>query len=377
MAVAVCEAARGRSSPVENDRGSSAADEDAPAESRKSGCVHGDLWQRGPQNDLTVTGGVHAAIAVGAGVARLARAAVVDPATATAAAMLRLGWQLAPGVAGHPLLAELATGVERLRNRLEHAAADALRTFLRRVVDASLTAIDLTELVRAHVDLDALAAELDVDAVIARADVDAVIARTDLDAIVRTIDLDAIVGRIDIEAIVKTIDLDAIVKTVDLEAIVKTIDLDAIVKTVDLEAIVKTIDLDAIVKTVDLEAIVDRVDLDRVASRIDIDAIISRVDIDQIASGIDLDAIVARIEPDTVVARVDVEAVLDRLDLAAIARQVLEAIDLPGILRESTGAVSSQAARVVRTEGMHADESVSRFIDRVLRRPHTQVAVTP
>jgi hypothetical protein len=341
MAVAVCEAARGRSSPVENDRGSSAADEDAPAESRKSGCVHGDLWQRGPQNDLTVTGGVHAAIAVGAGVARLARAAVVDPATATAAAMLRLGWQLAPGVAGHPLLAELATGVERVRNRLEHAAADALRTLLRRVVDASLTAIDLTELVRAHVDLDALAAELDVDAVIARADVDAVIARTDLDAIVRTIDLDAIVGRIDIEAIVKTIDLDAIVKTVDLEAIV------------------------------------DRVDLDRVASRIDIDAIISRVDIDQIASGIDLDAIVARIEPDTVVARVDVEAVLDRLDLAAIARQVLEAIDLPGILRESTGAVSSQAARVVRTEGMHADESVSRFIDRVLRRPHTQVAVTP
>jgi hypothetical protein len=341
MAVAVCEAARGRSSPVENDRGSSAADEDAPDESRKSGSVHVDLWQRGPQNDLTVTGGVHAAIAVGAGVARLARAAVVDPATATAAAMLRLGWQLAPGVAGHPLLAELATGVERVRNRLEHAAADALRTLLRRVVDASLTAIDLTELVRAHVDLDALAAELDVDAVIARADVDAVIARTDLDAIVRTIDLDAIVGRIDIEAIVKTIDLDAIVKTVDLEAIV------------------------------------DRVDLDRVASRIDIDAIIGRVDIDQIASGIDLDAIVARIEPDTVVARVDVEAVLDRLDLAAIARQVLEAIDLPGILRESTGAVSSQAARVVRTEGMHADESVSRFIDRVLRRPHTQVSWTP
>jgi hypothetical protein len=335
---------------VENDRGSSAADEDAPDESRKSGCVHGDLWQRGPQNDLTVTGGVHAAIAVGAGVARLARAAVVDPATATAAAMLRLGWQLAPGVAGHPLLAELATGVERARNRLEHAAADALRTLLRRVVDASLTAIDLTELVRAHVDLDALAAELDVDAVIARADVDAVIARTDLDAIVRTIDLDAIVGRIDIEAIVKTI---------------------------DLEAIVKTIDLDAIVKTVDLEAIVDRVDLDRVATRIDVDAIISRVDIDQIASGIDLDAIVARIEPDTVVARVDVEAVLDRLDLAAIARQVLEAIDLPGILRESTGAVSSQAARVVRTEGMHADESVSRFIDRVLLRPHTPVAMTP
>jgi hypothetical protein len=71
-----------------------------------------------------------------------------------------------------------------------------------------------------------------------------------------------------------------------------------------------------------------------------------------------------------------VEAVLDRLDLAGIARQVIDAIDLPGILRQSTGAVSSQAARVVRTEGMNADESVSRFIDRVLRRPHQPGAVT-
>jgi hypothetical protein len=74
---------------------------------------------------------------------------------------------------------------------------------------------------------------------------------------------------------------------------------------------------------------------------------------------------------------VDVEAVLDRLDLAGIARQVIDAIDLPGILRQSTGAVSSQAARVVRTEGMSADESVSRFIDRVLRRAHQPGAVIP
>jgi hypothetical protein len=70
-----------------------------------------------------------------------------------------------------------------------------------------------------------------------------------------------------------------------------------------------------------------------------------------------------------------VNASLDRLDLAGIASQVIDAIDLPGILRQSTGAVSSQAARVVRTEGMHADESVSRFMDRVLRRPHPQGAV--
>ena len=273
-----------------------------------------DLRRRNHRNDLTLAGGLDAAVAVGAGAARLARAAVVRPVTATAVGMLRLGWHLVPGVADHPLLADLATRGERVRARLEDKAADALRALLRRAVDASLTAIDLTELVRTHVDLDALAAELDVDAVIARADVD---------AIVRTVDLDAAVGQVD---------------------------LDAIVRRVDIEAIVRTLDLDAIV---------DRVDLDRIASHLDLDAIMQRV------------------EPDAIVARVDVEAVLDRLDLAAIARQVIDAIDLPGILRQSTGAVSSQAARVVRTEGMNADESVARFIDRVLRRPHQQVLGTP
>jgi hypothetical protein len=39
--------------------------------------------------------------------------------------------------------------------------------------------------------------------------------------------------------------------------------------------------------------------------------------------------------------------------------------------------VSSQAARVVRTEGMHADESVARFVDRLLGRPHSAGVVTP
>jgi hypothetical protein len=114
----------------------------------------------------------------------------------------------------------------------------------------------------------------------------------------------------------------------------------------------------------------------RVASRLDLDAIIGRIDIDRIAAGIDLDAIIARVDPDAVVERLDVEAVLARLDLAGIARQVLEAIDLPGLLRESTGAVSSQAARVVRSEGRQADDSVARFVDRVLRRPHAPSAVT-
>jgi hypothetical protein len=305
---AVCEPNLLGTSPAENDRlGSSPEDEAGSVVPPEPGGVYQDLRRHPYGNDLTIAEGMDAAVAVAAGAARLARAALVRPATATAVGALRLGWHLVPGVTGHPLLAELASRGERVKDRLERRAAATLRALLRHAVEASLTAIDLTELVRAHVDLDALAAGIDVDAVIARADVDAVIARTDLDAIVGQVDLDAIVRRVDIEAIVRSIDLDAIV---------------------------------------------DLVDLDRVASHIDIDPIVQRVKVD------------------AVVARVDVEAVLDRLDLAGIARQVIDAIDLPGILRQSTGAVSSQAVRVVRTEGMNADESVSRFIDRVLRRPH-------
>ena len=126
-----------------------------------------------------------------------------------------------------------------------------------------------------------------------------------------------------------------------------------------VEASLTAIDVTELVRT--------HVDLDALAADIDVDAVIARADVD---------AVVARTDLDAVVARVDVEAVLDRLDLAGIARQVIDAIDLPGILRQSTGAVSSQAARVVRTEGMNADESVARFIDKVLPRPHLPNPVT-
>jgi hypothetical protein len=268
------------------------------------------------------------ALALGLGAARLTVTAA-RPVLHAAAGLLRRARSVVGGPDDHPRMRRLAAEGEQIRFRLERLAVDEVRVLLRRIVAAALTAIDLTELIRAHVDLDAVAADLDVDAVIARADIDAAIKRTDLNAIATLIDLDAIVRRVD---------------------------------------------LDAIVGRVDVARVIDRVDLDAIVGRVDVEKVIDRVDIDRIASRIDLDPIMARVEPDSVVARVDVEAVLARLDLAGIARQVIDAIDLPGILRQSTGAVSSQAARVVRTEGMHADESVARFMDRVLRRPHPQTS---
>ena len=192
-----------------------------------------------------------------------------------------------------------------VRNELEQTLADVLRRVFRELVAAALAVIDLTELVRRHVDLNAVARDLDVDAVVARADLDAAASR---------IDVGAVVARVDPGPVAARIDLDAVVSRVDLDAVVARLDLNAVVSRVDVEAVVKRVDIDA------------------------------------------------------VIARVDVDAVLARLDLAAIALQVIEAIDLPEILRESTGSVASEAVRGVRADGVQADEAVARFVDRLLRR---------
>ena len=251
---------------------------------------------------------------------RVAAGAVLHGAAA-------VGEQVRPGTA-----AALGDRGRRARADLERRADAALRFVTRQVVDLVVTTVDLTELVRRHVDLDAVAAELDVDAVVARADLDAIVDRLDLDAIVATVDLDAIIARID---------------------------LDAVVATVDLEPIIARVDVDGVVRTVDLDAIVDRLDLDALAGRIDVAAIVARVD------------------PNPVVAVVDFDAALARIDLVGIARYVIDAIDLPEIVRDSTGTLSSDAVRAVRAQGLAADDLVAGVFDRLLRRRGARAPVTP
>jgi hypothetical protein len=326
--------------------------------------VDGDERQRDPGDGQTTERGRDVALDLALGVvlsagvlaARLTRVTVLRPLTAVAAGALQLGGRVVPNGPRRPFVADLAFLGEQGRAELEQTATLVLRRILRRAVETVLTALDVTELVRAHVDLDALAATLDVDAVIA------------------VVDLDAALDRLDLDAVVARVDLDAVLSRVDLDAVLSRVDLDAVMGRVDLGAVLSRVDLDAVMGRVDLGAVLSRVDLDAVMGRVDLDAVLSRVDLNEVASRIDIDAILQRVEPDAVVARVDLDAVVERLDLAALSREVIEAIDLPEILRQSSGAVSSQAARVVRAEGMNADDSVARFVDRVLRRSHP---VTP
>ena len=204
--------------------------------------------------------------------------------------------------------ARVAGLVERGERERSAAAREAYAVAHRvapRLVDGVLGFVDVTEVVARHVDLDALAAELDVDAVVARADLEAVLAR---------------------------------------------------------------VDVDAVVARVDIQRILDRVDVDAVVARADLEAVLARVDVDEVVARVDIQRILDRVDVDAVVARADLDAVVARLDLIALAEVVVEGIDLPGIIRSSTGSMASEGVREVRRQGIGADERVAHAVDRLLHR---------
>jgi hypothetical protein len=160
-----------------------------------------------------------------------------------------------------------------------------------------------------------------------------------------------------------------VLNTLDLNAIVhERVDIDDLVATVDIEAIINRVDIDDVVRRVDLDAIVDRIDIDIVAKRLDIDAVADRIDLDRIVERLDLDKVVAR---------VDIDAVIDRVDLVALAEEIIDGIDLPEIIRESTGSMTSEVVRDVRIQSIEADERVTRIIDRLLRRGRARQTDAP
>ena len=160
-----------------------------------------------------------------------------------------------------------------------------------------------------------------------------------------------------------------VLDTLDLNIVIlERVDLDGLVAKVDIAEIIDRVDIDAVVRQVDVDAIVQRMDLDAVVRRVDVDAIAQRIDIDAIADRIDLDRVVARLDIDAIVAEVDLNAIVDRLNVVGLAEEVINEIDLPEIIRESTGSMASQVVRDARMQSVDADEAVSRLVDRLLRR---------
>jgi hypothetical protein len=134
----------------------------------------------------------------------------------------------------------------------------------------------------------------------------------------------------------------------------------ALLDQIDLtELVEERVDLDRIVRSVDLDAVVDRIDLDAIVARIDLNAIAERLDVNAVAERLDVDAVAARL---------DVEALVERLDLAGLARTVIDEIDLPEVIRRSTGVVASETVRGVRMQSIDADRAVAGLVDRLLGR---------
>jgi hypothetical protein len=109
-----------------------------------------------------------------------------------------------------------------------------------------------------------------------------------------------------------------------------------------------------------VDGIVEQLDLTTlVAERVDLDAIVDRID---------LDAIVDRIDVDEIVQRVDLDAAVGRVDLLGITDRVLGEVDLPELIRDSTGAVTSETVRSVRMLSAEVDRRLAEIVDRVLLR---------
>ena len=163
-----------------------------------------------------------------------------------------------------------------------------------------------------------------------------------------------------VDATLDQIDLNQIVaERVELDRIVERLDLDTVIARIDLDAIVAGIDIDRIVERIDLRAIVDRVPVDDIVSRLDLDTIVARVDIDGVVRRVDIQAVADRI---------DLQALVSRLDLATIANDVIEEIDLTGIIQEAMGSMTTETVGGIRVQSMNADRAIARLVGRVLGR---------
>jgi hypothetical protein len=169
---------------------------------------------------------------------------------------------------------------------------------------------------------------------------------------------------------------DLVLRYVDLDRVVAAVDLDAAAAQLDVSAVVERVDVSAVVERVDVSAVVDRVDVDPIVTRVDVNAVAERLDLDAVLDRLDLTSVVLeRVNLDTLI-----QAILDRIDLVGLAAKVIEGVDLPEIIRESTGSMASDTVRGVRMQGIVADEAVGRAVDRLLlRRGHrsTQAPIAP
>ncbi len=91
--------------------------------------------------------------------------------------------------------------------------------------------------------------------------------------------------------------------------------------------------------------------------------------VDHVLAELDLTTVVReQVDIDAIVRDVDIDAIIARIDLVGLADTVIDGVDLPRIIRESTTSVTAEVMTDVRTQGERADDMVSGIVDRMLGR---------
>ena len=154
--------------------------------------------------------------------------------------------------------------------------------------------------------------------------------------------------------------------------------VDVILDRIDLtQIVIDRVNLVRIVDEVDIATIVGHLDFDSIMKSVPINHILESIDINGIVARVNLNQIMARVDVNGIVSSVDIEAIITRVDLGSIANQVIDEIDLPEIIWESSGGMASESVVGVRMQGRAADERINQIVNRVLRRRRDRNTAAP
>ncbi|MEI6361051.1 MAG: hypothetical protein WCP95_02855 [Actinomycetes bacterium] len=122
--------------------------------------------------------------------------------------------------------------------------------------------------------------------------------------------------------------------------------------------------LDRLVPSI-ADAIIERIDINKIVlEQVDLNLIVNRA-----LDTLDLTQLVIdRVDVNAIVAEADIDAVIDRVPIIPLANYVIDEIDLPQIIRDSTSGIAGDAMNTVRRQSVGVDDLVSRIADRVVFR---------
>jgi hypothetical protein len=91
--------------------------------------------------------------------------------------------------------------------------------------------------------------------------------------------------------------------------------------------------------------------------------------VDQVLRRVDAAQLVHEyVDLDEIISDVDLDSVLGRVDKVALVREVIDELDLPELIRESTSTVASDSVRGLRMHSISGDDAIARAVARLRAR---------